>query len=82
MDKRFSRVRTHIAEMRRQLKDKYDQCQSHLDEATTPTSSTMAADKKTDSAATEDDRLEPTEEFMRKKRQESDAHLMMFWDYR
>ncbi|KAI0387516.1 hypothetical protein F5Y04DRAFT_286647 [Hypomontagnella monticulosa] len=86
MDKRFNRVKTHIAEMRRQLQEKYEQCQSHLEEATTPTRTTMMTAKvtttRTGKSGGVEGELESAREFMRKKRMESDAHLMMFWDYR
>ncbi|OTA97310.1 hypothetical protein M434DRAFT_26888 [Hypoxylon sp. CO27-5] len=72
MDRQFVSVKARLAELRKELEKKYDLCQSHMDEAG------LESEEKPSST----DMSDPTQEFLRKKMLEDDAHLMMFWDYR
>ncbi|KAI0152224.1 hypothetical protein F4776DRAFT_669979 [Hypoxylon sp. NC0597] len=75
MDKQFVSVKTRIAELRKELEKKYDLCKSHMDEV-------GVEPEEKPSSMVSTDTPDPTQEFLTKKMQEEDAHLMMFWDYR
>ncbi|KAI0841030.1 hypothetical protein F5Y06DRAFT_294298 [Hypoxylon sp. FL0890] len=71
VDRQFVSVKTRLAELRKELEKKYDQCMTHLDEAGLEPEENSPSRNEPD----------PAQEFLKKKRLENDAHLMMFWDY-
>ncbi|KAI1412159.1 hypothetical protein F5Y13DRAFT_200152 [Hypoxylon sp. FL1857] len=72
-DRQFSSVKTRLSKLRKELEKKYGQCMTHLDEAG------LEPEKP---ASPEKPKPNPAQEFLKNKRLESDAHLMMFWDHR
>ncbi|KAI1379398.1 hypothetical protein F4677DRAFT_408868 [Hypoxylon crocopeplum] len=94
LEKSFDNVKSRIATLRGHLEETYGQCLSHLDEAgvelekisSSPGTATDAelreGDRSDNARSTAVDKTEmrnSEREFMRKKRLEIDAHLMMFW---
>ncbi|KAI1142158.1 hypothetical protein F5Y05DRAFT_369941 [Hypoxylon sp. FL0543] len=71
-DRQFVSVKTRLSELRAELEKKYGRCMAHLDEAGLEPEEKPSSRKEPD----------PAQEFLKKKRLETDAHLMMFWDCR
>ncbi|KAI2473060.1 hypothetical protein F4781DRAFT_381705 [Annulohypoxylon bovei var. microspora] len=76
IDKQFDSVKERLAKLKEELKKKHDQCLDHLDEAG------LHPKEGSPSSSPPNPSIDAAEEFLKKKRQEEHAHLMMFWDYR
>ncbi|KAI0111939.1 hypothetical protein F4814DRAFT_460938 [Daldinia grandis] len=97
LDSRLTKAKALIAELKKQLSESYGQCVLHMDEAglecekkkkekeTTPVVLKKAASVESDSVDDTSDetmeKIDPVGEFLRKKKQETYAHLMMISDY-
>ncbi|KAI1476365.1 hypothetical protein F4774DRAFT_428102 [Daldinia eschscholtzii] len=100
LDSQLVRVKSLIADLKRELSESYGKCVLHMDDAGLESEKKQddSSSKSEEGAAVEPDSTEvdpdeimekidpididPIEEFLRKKKQESDAHLMMISDYR
>ncbi|KAI1081749.1 hypothetical protein F5B20DRAFT_569663 [Whalleya microplaca] len=65
-------VKARMAKLREHLDESYNKCMSHLDEVGLEPERKPGAEIETP--------VDPVQEFLRKKRLEGDAHLMMFSD--
>ncbi|KAI0011286.1 hypothetical protein F4779DRAFT_637447 [Xylariaceae sp. FL0662B] len=70
IDQQLDHVKARLAQLRAHLDATYDQCMSHLDEVGLKPENKPGAQTET--------LVDPVQEFLRKKKLESDAHLMMF----
>ncbi|KAI0543980.1 hypothetical protein F4679DRAFT_66138 [Xylaria curta] len=66
-DSRISEVKSKMAGLRQHLNEKYDDCMKHIDEAS-PKSSNEGEEKEA---------MSPEEAFLKAKKNEKHAHLMM-----
>ncbi|KAK6957432.1 hypothetical protein Daesc_000217 [Daldinia eschscholtzii] len=100
LDTQLVRVKSLIADLKKELSESYGKCLSHMDDAglksekkqdDSSSKSEEATTVEPGSAGVDPDEImekidpaeiDPIEEFLRKKKQESDAHLMMISDYR
>ncbi|KAI2781089.1 hypothetical protein F4815DRAFT_498813 [Daldinia loculata] len=94
LDSRLSRAKSLIAGLKKQLSESYGQCVLHMDEAGLESekkeeatlvvlkkATTVESDSVGDDPDETMEKVDPVEEFLRKKKQESYAHLMMISDY-
>ncbi|TRX89328.1 hypothetical protein FHL15_009765 [Xylaria flabelliformis] len=67
-DSRLSKVKSKMTELRQHLNEKYDDCMKHIDEEASLKSSSEEEEKET---------MSPVEAFLKAKKNEKHAHLMM-----
>ncbi|KAI1660824.1 hypothetical protein F4813DRAFT_386235 [Daldinia decipiens] len=95
LDNRLSRAKSLIADLKKQLTESYDQCVLHMDEAGLESekkqepslvvpekAATVESDSVDNDPEETMEKIDPVEEFLKKKKQESYAHLMMISDYK
>ncbi|KAF3067475.1 hypothetical protein GL218_08659 [Daldinia childiae] len=95
LDSRISQAKSLIADLKKQLSESYGQCVLHMEEAglesekKQETTLEVSKEATTVESGSDDndpdetmEKIDPVEEFLKKKKQESYAHLMMISDYK
>ncbi|KAI1107003.1 hypothetical protein F4804DRAFT_329750 [Jackrogersella minutella] len=70
LDQQFDSVKKRLAKLKEELKERHHLCVEHLNDVG------LEPEERLPSS---DGLPDPIEEFLKKKRLEKDAHLMMFW---